>query len=966
MSCFSGSFASLPGVRCDRFDRLTGGLGVAGADQFFLSHCHADHMHGFPELVEFIRKKSRGSRLNHKLYCSAISKAFVLNKYKGLLPDRAVVELIPNEPKTVHVYDSKEIYSVRITAIGANHCPGSVMFLFERLDQDGAVCKRILYTGDFRYDSHRPLTDLSALHDGNKTPIAIDEMYLDTTFCSPQYETFPTRREAEEKIWELCQKWIKRNGMFKTTRNQHVILFHLPARYGYEGILRHVYSKSRNHWKVHVDVSKWSDYLCTTELSSCTEPDSGLAQWIHACGRPRHQDEKNHNKPLLKSLPCQAGEFEVCQIKPSAMYFTKKKMECLAQAGQDSVVSVSQGGSNYRVCYSCHSSLTELRVFVQHFSPQKITPCAIPPNSSRGEVGRILADFLDSGLSLLREPTTTTTSISLATLPGWNIAELSPVKIDLTETRKRRTDGGEESEDSLEWMSPSPGKRRRTTITTITTVIGDEEKDGEEEEPISSETRVSFDDTMPMEARYGRVPEDDSSEEEEDRPPPPPPSVCSGRPEWGKLEILPGFVEIPVLEDVAQDNVTIVTKRQTFARSKSQKTCYSMPASQDPEVGIAKERRFSMPSNMKMPIIKVTPSSPSPDPNHPDYPEFFQDRLYLEHVSMHLSLEKREELKSSRQSSGGQTISIVRIQPEVESEATRPAAADTAAAAVSRVDGPSRMTAKRKRDLIMLKPASDPDSGAVMDRGGDRTEVLLEAPGQKEKLYFGNDLQLYLSPSSPEDVEEEEEVEEGAQSQLSNRWRLPRQESMFKPEEEEEQEHSMEEEEVQSPAKKSRPEEAETSERYPRLRLDHQQDIQLYPENESRFTQSLFDEGEESRDSTPAHLTPVVTRSRADPAGGCILSPRHCEDAATHTEAEEKTEDVLEDDESSATNAITISDESELEVGESNVENVDEEKFTPEIEDIEKRILEKGDYTVEEMENIRRTKACIRNLIQID
>jgi hypothetical protein len=31
-------------------------------------------MHGFAELVDFIRKKSRGSRLNHKLYCSAISK----------------------------------------------------------------------------------------------------------------------------------------------------------------------------------------------------------------------------------------------------------------------------------------------------------------------------------------------------------------------------------------------------------------------------------------------------------------------------------------------------------------------------------------------------------------------------------------------------------------------------------------------------------------------------------------------------------------------------------------------------------------------------------------------------------------------------------------------------------------------------------------------------------------------------
>ena len=53
----------------------------------------------------------------------------------------------------------------------------------------------------------------------------------------------------------------------------------------------------------------------------------------------------------------------------------------------------------------------------------------------------------------------------------------------------------------------------------------------------------------------------------------------------------------------------------------------------DPElVLMSKERRKSMPSNMKMPIIKVTPSSPSPDPNHPDYPEFFEDPLYLKHT----------------------------------------------------------------------------------------------------------------------------------------------------------------------------------------------------------------------------------------------------------------------------------------------------------------------------------------------
>ena len=36
--------------------------------------------------------------------------------------------------------------------------------------------------------------------------------------------------------------------------------------------------------------------------------------------------QKYTNQPLLKSLPCQSGDFEVCQIKPSTMYFTQSKV----------------------------------------------------------------------------------------------------------------------------------------------------------------------------------------------------------------------------------------------------------------------------------------------------------------------------------------------------------------------------------------------------------------------------------------------------------------------------------------------------------------------------------------------------------------------------------------------------------------------------------------------------------------
>ena len=132
----------------------------------------------------------------------------VVDVYISLL--QAIVALHPNEAKTIHVYDSRDIYKLRTTAVPSHHCPGSVMLLFERLDDECEVVRRILYTGDFRLDN--PLMSMTdslrvgcvmpmlvmkcdphqSLHCG-RTPLRIDEMYLDTNYCSLQYKTFPSR-----------------------------------------------------------------------------------------------------------------------------------------------------------------------------------------------------------------------------------------------------------------------------------------------------------------------------------------------------------------------------------------------------------------------------------------------------------------------------------------------------------------------------------------------------------------------------------------------------------------------------------------------------------------------------------------------------------------------------------------------------------------------------------------------------
>ena len=412
-----------------------------------------------------------------------------------VFPEKTIVGLVPNEPRTIHVYDSCDIYKLRTTAIPSNHCPGSLMFLFERLDSEGEICKTILYTGDFRFDNPLlPLTHLRALHDRN-IPLDIDEMYLDTSYCSPQYLTFPTRQESEEKIWELCQKWIRKNGMFKDTRAKHVILFHLPPRYGYESILQHVYKKSLNKWQVHVNLPQFSEHLCTSSLAGCTDPDPNNAQWIHAC--QRSHEKRSVNQPLLKSLPCQSGDFEVCQIKPSTMYFTQSKMAGLECAGQDRLVSVSQGGSNYRVCYSTHSSMTELETFVRHFRPLQITPCAIPPNSTKEEVRDILTTFL-------QQPGAQDTAIETATLPdtpikGTEDIDKAGVELDkVPGNRKRKLsscEGSFSDYQTSQYLEPSQPKLLKL-------------------ERCKSSTKISFDDTMDI-GRVGKIGEPDSSDEEE-------------------------------------------------------------------------------------------------------------------------------------------------------------------------------------------------------------------------------------------------------------------------------------------------------------------------------------------------------------------------------------------------------------------------------------------------------------------
>ncbi|XP_045059415.2 5' exonuclease Apollo isoform X2 [Desmodus rotundus] len=88
--------------------------------------------------------------------------------------------------------------TMTVTLMDANHCPGSVMFLFE------GYFGTILYTGDFRYTPS--MLKEPALSLGKQ----IHTLYLDNTNCNPEL-VLPSQQEAACQIVELIRKHPQHN-----------------------------------------------------------------------------------------------------------------------------------------------------------------------------------------------------------------------------------------------------------------------------------------------------------------------------------------------------------------------------------------------------------------------------------------------------------------------------------------------------------------------------------------------------------------------------------------------------------------------------------------------------------------------------------------------------------------------------------------------------------------------------------
>jgi len=166
---------------------------VADCKAYFLSHFHSDHYIGLTS-----------SWCQGPIYCSHVTANLVRRQLR--VDPKWVVDL--DFDKKVEVPGTQ---GVDVTMIPANHCPGSSLFLFEKVVGKGKSPKvqRVLHCGDFRacpaHVQHPKLRPdiVDSVIGRNLAQQKLEVCYLDTTYLTPKY-AFPGQEEVIKACADMC------------------------------------------------------------------------------------------------------------------------------------------------------------------------------------------------------------------------------------------------------------------------------------------------------------------------------------------------------------------------------------------------------------------------------------------------------------------------------------------------------------------------------------------------------------------------------------------------------------------------------------------------------------------------------------------------------------------------------------------------------------------------------------------
>ncbi|KAG8364636.1 hypothetical protein BUALT_Bualt18G0018000 [Buddleja alternifolia] len=165
----------------------------SGSQAYFLTHLHADHTAGLSSTW------NRGP-----LFCSRLTAKLFPCKFPGFdLSLLRVLDIGCWHSLSLITPSSGSTAAVSVKAIDAQHCPGSVMYLFR--GEFGCM----LFTGDFRWEKIGNGMEIARtmLLDALKNE-TLDILYLDNTYCNPRY-SFPSRELAARQVVDIINSHPK-------------------------------------------------------------------------------------------------------------------------------------------------------------------------------------------------------------------------------------------------------------------------------------------------------------------------------------------------------------------------------------------------------------------------------------------------------------------------------------------------------------------------------------------------------------------------------------------------------------------------------------------------------------------------------------------------------------------------------------------------------------------------------------
>ncbi|XP_033744951.1 5' exonuclease Apollo-like [Pecten maximus] len=292
---------------------------------FFLTHLHGDHIVGL------------SSSWKHAIHCSPMTGELLTELY-GI--EESLIQ--PLEVGTSHIIDLDDVNheKMSVTVIDANHCPGSVMFLFE------GYFGRILHTGDFRF-SHEMINQSN-----ESLFIDIDLLYLDNTYCSPQC-VFPTRDSALGDIVSIIN-----------SHPDHSVVIGM-RNLGKEDMLAKTALKCKEWISIPATMMRRVSLLKLPNVFVVDDEDCRIrVVKFHAISK-KNMELWNKFTPTIAILP-------------TALY------QGMGFNSYGNITNV------FTVQYSDHSTYEELYSFVSKVKPRKIIP--IVGAKSRGPFGTDISD----------------------------------------------------------------------------------------------------------------------------------------------------------------------------------------------------------------------------------------------------------------------------------------------------------------------------------------------------------------------------------------------------------------------------------------------------------------------------------------------------------------------------------------------------------------------------------------------